>query len=750
LQLSLNHFSLQSLIPRLGAFAAISTSAVLIYAVLGSISDSRLRPVHIEKPTLSWLNGIQFGLDTAPDNKAPALQNTEVPVAKKFKVEKFAKAVQYKKKNVSHHALAKPISSDSIKRVIASVEAAEFAQPQVEVRDPLVVYQTLTAHLRERFIASVTSSDLDTQVAQVNNQSVLGELASGNDNDDEAFAATAAIAKESFDKAPRHQEVRREFIPAPLLKKTIAEEPHVSSLAVATQETSKKAVFEVVPVKMNTQNVAQEPKKVATLDVALATQTPLVTVPKSGQSVPLSSLFQAPAVVSPLLAQNESVHVDSHEGKSAPAGSDYSPTIQLLGSSIVKPTTVVQAPMTSVIPTVTQKTTQPAKKIIQSGMQNGGALVGGNPSHKAAPLYPEAFQWDSEVSAAARNLFTQEKPGAQVGWAIADAADHLPSLGWQNTEEDSLPLISLNSARMLAALGSVSLESQAGIIFGKVPSGWNLDFSGRAEKPIFLTRTNQVSNSSTAVDEERYFAFLNAAPGAHLLYLSSANGTQTGAVGVPVLRGTSTYVDFTHFTTVQVSGRVVDGKFAEPHGMKDISVRVVGQPNAVAVTHASGRFELNGVWTLEGYPIYLETDGASGYVQRQRVFAGESTQLLLFRLEKGQVEDWVSQLEGGISAESGIVLAALPSLVSKNSDLKLWPTVRPVQPNSTLVPETYTLSTSGQLQVNDSLDVDSSRFLSVQVPEGANIAEIKDHNGRLIWSELVVASPGVVSLIGPY
>ena len=51
--------------------------------------------------------------------------------------------------------------------------------------------------------------------------------------------------------------------------------------------------------------------------------------------------------------------------------------------------------------------------------------------------------------------------------------------------------------------------------------------------------------------------------------------------------------------------------------------------------------------------------------------------------------------------------------------------------------------------VKSPLEKASPRFISVQLPEGPNAAQIQDKQGRVTWSAIFHASPGVVNVIGP-
>jgi hypothetical protein len=68
----------------------------------------------------------------------------------------------------------------------------------------------------------------------------------------------------------------------------------------------------------------------------------------------------------------------------------------------------------------------------------------------------------------------------------------------------------------------------------------------------------------------------------------------------------------------------------------------------------------------------------------------------------------------------------------------------------TLKPETYAITNAGQLEVNAPLSVGATRFVAVQVPEGPVLARVENKSGTIIWSELVLAQPRIIDIVGPY
>jgi hypothetical protein len=368
--------------------------------------------------------------------------------------------------------------------------------------------------------------------------------------------------------------------------------------------------------------------------------------------------------------------------------------------------------------------------------------------------YVEAFDSQSSVLDGWSEMLSRE-PG-ETGWFLSSGYQHLPTLEWVGDSQKDLetPLISENTARMLSTLAGASIQKDAGIVFGKLAPGWRIDFSGRADIPIYLDSNLRVVTSED-VGTERYFVFLNAAPGAHLVYLSNVVESGSGAVAFPIMGGTATYLDLAHMTYTGFSGHVVltgvDGQEMRP--LSRATVRLVGQAPAAGVTNGKGYFRFDNVLIVSDYPVFVETDKGAGFTHRYRILPKNLQDLTLFRLSKNQINDWIGQIEGGVSSDSGLLLAAVPGVVADQPNVTLVPSVRSIAPTLRMIPETYTLTPTDLLQPRTALERDENRFLGVEVPEGPVLAQVVQLAGEkktVIWSELTFVSPNVITLVGPY
>ncbi|MGZ3707474.1 MAG: hypothetical protein ACXWPM_01385 [Bdellovibrionota bacterium] len=370
---------------------------------------------------------------------------------------------------------------------------------------------------------------------------------------------------------------------------------------------------------------------------------------------------------------------------------------------------------------------------------------------KPAPLYVEAFETDEDIQGVKTEMLSRDSSldGSLRGWEIAHIGSHWPTLHWLDARLNTrqpVPLLSENSIRLLSTIAGANVQPEAGIVFGKVPSGWKIELAGRSERAVYLDDRHQLVAAEDA-SKDRYFALLNVDPGAHLIYLHPTSNLPAGAVGLPVLSGTATYIDLTAVQRTELRGQVIDAETATGRGWKGVLVRAVGQPDATVATDDQGLFTMKNVVQVGTHPIYLETDSDEGYTHRYQIQADEIMNVSLFRFRARAIDEWVGQLEGGVSSESGVLVGAIPKVVQEAGDGQVRLAVRSAQANPTLSPETYSISASGQLQVGSTMTVQSPKFFSVQIPEGPALVEGFDKSRAVVWSEIFVSSPNVVNVV---
>ncbi|MFZ9595010.1 MAG: hypothetical protein ACO3A2_02925, partial [Bdellovibrionia bacterium] len=101
-----------------------------------------------------------------------------------------------------------------------------------------------------------------------------------------------------------------------------------------------------------------------------------------------------------------------------------------------------------------------------------------------------------------------------------------------------------------------------------------------------------------------------------------------------------------------------------------------------------------------------------------------------------------------VSPDSGIIYTQASSVVGRFPELSLIPSVRSVIKSLNLIPETYTLTPTNLLNVQSPLQQDESQFIGLEVPEGPALVQISDSQQAVLWSELTIASPHVITWVG--
>jgi len=151
------------------------------------------------------------------------------------------------------------------------------------------------------------------------------------------------------------------------------------------------------------------------------------------------------------------------------------------------------------------------------------------------------------------------------------------------------------------------------------------------------------------------------------------------------------------------------------------------------------------------HPVDLEVWAVGEYPHRYRLLPQPSTRMQLFVFPANVIHDWTGQLQGGLSAAGGVVVGAAGDFPARRSVAgeAVYPQLRGLTESAMLRPETYTLSPQNQLLVHRALDLQSARYVGVQLPEGGVEALLETQDAQELRGELIIASPGVVNVITP-
>jgi len=376
-----------------------------------------------------------------------------------------------------------------------------------------------------------------------------------------------------------------------------------------------------------------------------------------------------------------------------------------------------------------------------------------------APIYTSFGDGNEALPVAQFTELTREDPAGicardqYYGWTVSKAPLYWNTVFWSNQRAEAL---SHNQAMLFAATAQTQIQSGTAIIYGRVPAGYRVALSGRAEAAVYLnSRTQPIAETDDT--SERYFSFVNVAPGSQLLYFIENKMGQPGAVGVPAVADTATYIDLRQVNESSIQGFIFDAASAQEE-LKPLPrtlIEVIGYDGLSTFSKEDGSFEISRINMISDIPVFLQVVAQDRLAHRYRWSTSESTRPApLFVFSNEQIRKYSDQLDGGISLESGMMMGAVPGIIahakkSLDSD-QLFPGLRLLVEDSNFHSEVYTLNPRSELQVTKSLSSQETRMLYFQIPEGPVIPFLEDKEQKLIWSELQFISPNVVNVIGPY
>lgn len=369
----------------------------------------------------------------------------------------------------------------------------------------------------------------------------------------------------------------------------------------------------------------------------------------------------------------------------------------------------------------------------------------------------QAFDWDYTIPGIEQKVVSAEFLGSlesRGGWLISSPKNYWPTLYWQSSKENErAALISENSVGALVSQMGIQLQPQMSLVWGRIPSGWKVEYSDRAESARYTTAKGEVldgPDKTAGPGGESYFFLFNAAPRANILYLTNTEGKSAGAIALPAKPATATYLDLFNQKVSTVSGNVWDAESDEGKGRKNILMTIVGAEDRSAFTKEEGRFSIPGVVTFGTYPFFVEADRKTTYKHRYRVHPNAMSDVSLYLMRARQIDDLYAQAQSTSSAQGGFAIGAFPQV--GHAIPELYSQVTPLQfemdrPYRSVFPVDQL---GGLMASGTKLDVTSPKFIALDLPEGAAIAKLENRDKRLLWSELIVSSPGVINIIGPY
>jgi hypothetical protein len=365
--------------------------------------------------------------------------------------------------------------------------------------------------------------------------------------------------------------------------------------------------------------------------------------------------------------------------------------------------------------------------------------------------FVESFDWNREIVDARAWVFSEGglATETQGRWILAEASGYRRALAWaERMDELKIPLVSENTEALLSRFVGSEQQEKAGMVLGRIPKGWEVNLSGRSEKVHYWA-------DSSSTDNTQVFILLNAAPGAHVLTLREKGPTGKRS-GVPliVLEETSTYLDLRRYQEINLFGEVLESTSGGLQAIESAQVRLLGHSVAPTLTDRLGKFSVSSVILFSNHPLIFETDSQKGFTHRyqipaQKILDSQTESLTLYRFSENTIYNWSDQLAGGVSADTGVLIAALPHLEHVLSQHLLYPAVHPGEKDASFIPEAYTLSATGFLEVQTALFEINPRFFSVNLPSGFVHAQLQNEMGQPYWSDMIYSSPDVISVVSP-
>jgi hypothetical protein len=336
---------------------------------------------------------------------------------------------------------------------------------------------------------------------------------------------------------------------------------------------------------------------------------------------------------------------------------------------------------------------------------------------------------------------------------------HWPTLAFQRVkdplqEKDRIPMLSTASIRILSTISRVNVHEGTGVVFGEIPRGLDIRLVGRSDAPIYLDSGMKVREVTADPSAKRHFIFLNVAPGQPLLTVTQSEKALSGSIPLVVKAGMATHIRVPEPTEKDATFTIYDAS-AKSARIAGITGEIIGQAGRMGISDKKGSLKVSKVVTFGAYPLYLDlARSEKSYKNRYRISPSEMNRPLVFIDEK-RANAWISQLAGGVSPYSGMIVGMVPSSAlstkkaagdsAKANQLRIGT----FEKKSSLVPERYLIDRGDHLISQSNVQEGLARFVAVQIPEGVAIPSVIDAQGEFLWSEIVYAQPGVINIVGP-
>jgi hypothetical protein len=360
-----------------------------------------------------------------------------------------------------------------------------------------------------------------------------------------------------------------------------------------------------------------------------------------------------------------------------------------------------------------------------------------------APSNEPASSMDTQICP--EKLDWISKSWGAKGWIKVEGSRHLPTLTRHPAPADG-PTLLLNEIQLgaLFVRTGTKITRGMGIIVGRVPDGFKVDFAGRSEETEYFESNRR-----------KYFAILNVEPGAGVVELQSEKAQEMNATTfVPVLEDVITYLDLSEPEVRDIGVRVTKNGSKDDPEVAGLTVGLSTQTGIQAITRSDGTAVLKQVRLVKGFPAFVDINSRqgqeNGYLYRYELTEpGPDGFHQVNQVAEKSLYKWLNQVKQGLSDQGAMVVGAYQRTRFDGFRNEYFAKVQPLTSKFGLEPLNYSVLWNGEISEADPLEGDLPRFMSVQVSEGLSQVSLTGPEGKPLKSDLIPVSPRVIHVVSP-
>jgi hypothetical protein len=337
------------------------------------------------------------------------------------------------------------------------------------------------------------------------------------------------------------------------------------------------------------------------------------------------------------------------------------------------------------------------------------------------------------------------KSWTQEGWIRVEGPRHTPTITRQPAPNNAETL--LFDEQQLGAIfvkTGTRITKGMGNVIGLLPAGYKVEFTGRSEETVYFESNGK-----------QFFAILNVEPGAGVLELVSEKSQDLNTtIFVPVLDDTITFLALSEPEIRDIPVRVSKNGTSNDPEVVGLTVGLSTQSSIQAITKSDGTAMLSNVHMIKGYPGHVDIGSRQGqepgYLYRYELGNPDSNGVYhLNQVAEKSLDRWLGQVKQGLSDQGALVVGAYHRSRIDGFRDEYRVETKPLTAKFGLEPLTYTLLWNGEISLEEPLEGDLPRFMSVQVSEGLSQVALKGPKGEMIRSDLIPVSPRVIHVLSP-